>query len=428
MLQGGLNQFSNTFTSPMESASLPISTSRRFLTSTVTPEQLLHESDLCVKCGLCLPHCPTYRITQDEGDSPRGRIALIQALLCGQLQSTPRLHAHLDRCLGCRACEKACPSAVQYSRLIDGVRAIRFQQHPAARQWLYRKALGLLTRPRLLSIGARLLRLLPRRRSAAPPFLHSRLQRLIGLCPNFSRPTRWQTTYPPAGECAGRVALFLGCISRFSDQAALLSARRLLNRLGWEVIVPPRQGCCGALFQHAGEPATAQKLNTQNQAAFDDQPFEAILTIASGCGAHIKEYGALPAPIVDISGFLNQHPWPESIALKPLPQTVAVHDPCSLQTADAVYPLLNRIPEIELISLADNALCCGAGGINLITEPQMADALLTPKLASLQHCQATILLTSNTSCALHFAAGIRRAGLEIEVLHPVQLLERQLRP
>ncbi len=192
--------------------------------------------------------------------------------------------------------------------------------------------------------------------------------------------------------------------------------------------MPPKQVCCGALFQHAGEPATAQKLNAQNQAAFGAQPFEAILTIASGCGAHIKEHGALPAPIVDISSFLKQHSWPESIALEPLPQTVAVHAPCSLQTADAVYPLLNRIPEIELIPLADNALCCGAGGINLITEPEMADALLTPKLASLQRCRATILLTSNTSCALHFAAGIRSTGLEIEVLHPIQLLERQLRP
>ncbi len=414
----------------MESARLPVSDSRRFFAHpTVTPEQLLHESDRCVKCGLCLPHCPTYQIMQDEGDSPRGRIALIQALLSGKLPDTPRLHAHLNRCLGCLACEGACPSAVNYGRLIDGIRAVRSQRRHVARRWLYRKALGLFTKPRLLFSGARLLRLLPRRWSAAPPSGHSRLRRLIGLCPDFSRPIVWQAVYPPAGEAVGRVALFLGCISRFSDQAALLSARQLLNRLGWEVVVPAGQACCGALFQHAGAPAMAQKLKIQNQAAFGgSQPLEAILTIASGCGAHLKEYGALPAPILDISSFLNQYPWPEQVVLKPLPQPVAVHDACSLRAAGAVYQLLNQIPEIELIPLAGNALCCGAGGINLITEPQMADALLRPKLTSLRCCQATILLTSNTGCALHFAAGIRRAGLDIEVLHPIQLLERQLRP
>ncbi len=393
----------------------------------MTPEQLLRESDRCVKCGLCLPHCPTYRVRRDEGDSPRGRIALIQALLSGQLRDTPRLQAHLDRCLGCRACERACPSTVRYGRLIDGVRAIRLRQRPAVRRWLYRRALGLLGSPRLLAIGVRLLRSLPHR--PATPFTGSvRLRRLMALAPDLPRPTAWQARYPSAGEPAGRVALFLGCIGRFSDQAALLSARRLLNRLGWEVVVPPGQGCCGALFQHAGEPFRAQGLNRRNRAAFGAQPLEAILTVASGCGAHMREEGALPAPVLDIGSFLNRHPWPASVALSPLPQPIALHLPCSLPSADAIRQLLGRIPGIELIPLPDNHLCCGAGGINLITEPQTADALLAPKLASLQCSRARILLTANTGCALHFAAGIRRAGLDIEVLHPVQLLERQLRP
>ena len=393
----------------------------------MTPEQLLQESDLCVKCGLCLPHCPTYWVTQDEGDSPRGRIALIQAAVSGQLKSTPQLHAHLNRCLGCRACERACPSAVKYSKLIDGIRAISHQQGGSVGQWIRKVVLKLISRPQLLSIGARLLQWLPRHRLQRMSSQY--LQRLIGFSLDISRPIKWQPVYLPIGERVGQVALFLGCISRFSDQAALLSATRVLNHLGWEVVVPPKQICCGALPQHAGDPVTAGKFKAQNQAVFGDQSLAAVLTIASGCGAHIKEYGGLSIPAFDVSDFLNQQPWPAQVKLKPLPQSVIVHDSCSLRTANSVYQLLGRIPDIELIPLADNDRCCGAGGINLTTEPQMADALLAPKLANLQASKATkaaILLTSNTSCALHFAAGIRKAGLDIEVLHPIQLLERQL--
>jgi len=361
---------------------------------------------------------------QNEGDSPRGRIALMQAVLSGQLESTPQLHAHLNRCLGCRACERACPSAVKYSKLIDGIRAISYQQSGNIGQWVRRIALKLASKPQLLSIGIRFLQCLPLH--YLQKICGQNLQRLIGFSFNLPRPIAWQAIYPPIGEKVGRVALFLGCISRFSDQAALLSAIRVLNRLGWEVVVPPKQGCCGALYQHAGDPAAAHKFQAQNKVAFSGQSVTAVLIIASGCGAHIKEYGDLSVATYDMSDFLNQQPWPAQVKLRPLPQPVMVHDACSLRTAGAIYQLLRQIPDIELIPLPENSLCCGAGGINLVTEPQIADALLASKLTALRASKATILLSSNTSCALHFAAGIRKAGLDIEVLHPIQLLERQL--
>ncbi len=348
----------------------------------------------------------------------------MQALLSGQLESTPQLQAHLNRCLGCRACERACPSAVKYSKLIDGVRAIGYQQGDNMGQWARKIALKLASKPTLLSMGIRFLQCLPRH--YLQKVCGQNLQRLIAFSFNLSRLIAWQTTYSPMGEKVGRVALFLGCMSQLSDQAALLSAIRLLNRLGWEVVVPPKQGCCGALYQHAGDPISAHEFQAQNRTAFAGQSVTAVLTIASGCGAHLKEYGDLSVAIYDVSDFLNRQPWPLQVKLKSLPQPVMVHDACSLRTADAVYPLLRQIPDITLIPLPENTLCCGAGGINLVTEPQIADALLAPKLTALRASKATILLSSNTSCALHFAAGIRKAGLNIEVLHPIQLLERQL--
>ncbi|VAX07529.1 Glycolate dehydrogenase, iron-sulfur subunit GlcF [hydrothermal vent metagenome] len=398
----------------------------------MTPEEIASTSDLCVKCGFCLPHCPTYKVTLNEGDSPRGRIALMQAVVSGALSGSTQLYAHFDRCLGCRACEAACPSAVPYGNLIDGVRDLRNRRRSGFRSLLNKVALNLLAKPVLLRAGARLLHACPRNSLATLMrlFGDGNVKRAISLLPDIVSPVGWKSLYPAIGSNRKHVGLFLGCVSQVSDQAALQAAIQMLNRLGQDVTVPSDQVCCGALHLHGGEPQTANKLAERNLIAFGERPLEAIITVASGCGAHIKGYERLPAPAYDVCAYLDTVPWPNDVMLQPLQSRVAVHDPCglrnTLETAGAVYRLLGKIPDIELIQLPNNELCCGAGGANLLTQPQIADALLDLKLASLRNCRPDILVTSNTGCSLHLAAGIRQAGLEIEVLHPVQLLARQV--
>jgi glycolate oxidase iron-sulfur subunit len=362
----------------------------------------------------------------------------MQAFASGQLEHSARLHAHLDHCLGCRACETACPSGVHYGQLIDAAREQQAAHEDKSTRRIRRHILGLLSSPGTLKWGATLLRLIPRVALRALISLsgQSTLKRLGTLLPDAIRPMHWRPLYPAIEKSEGQVGLFTGCISQVTDAAALEAAIRLLTRFGKDVIVPRNQGCCGAMHLHAGEPKEAHRFAQQNQAAFGNQGLEAVISIASGCGTQLNEYdrllhsGNLGAPAQDISAYLCTLPWPEQSPLKPLPKRVAIHDPCSLRntigTADAPYQLLRRIPDITLIALPGNALCCGAGGINLLTQPEMADGLRASKLGALRDCQAEILITSNTSCALHLAAGIREAGLDIEVLHPVELLSRQL--
>jgi len=321
---------------------------------------------------------------------------------------------------------------VPYGELMDGIRNLQNRQEKGIGPLLKKGGLGLFSQPMLLRMGARFLHAFPRHKLSilVQLFKNNRIKRFVRLLPEVAAPIAWQTLYPADGIARKQVGLFLGCVSRVSDQAVLQATVSVLNKLGQDVVVPPDQVCCGALHLHGGEPEAVKKLTALNQVAFGSQPLEAIISIASGCSAHLKEHSLLPTPVQDVCAYLDTLVWPGDAVLRPLRCRVAVHDPCSLRNIlkaeNAVYRLLRKIPEIELIPLPGNELCCGAGGINLLTQPQMADALLDLKLASLRACRPDILLTSNTSCSLHLAAGIRAAGLDIELLHPVELLSRQL--
>lgn len=399
---------------------------------------LLKATDRCVMCGMCLPHCPTYQISRDEGESPRGRISLIQGLVNGRLALNPRLEAHLDHCLGCRACESVCPSGVSYGEIIDGGRAVIHERQASSP--VPHLLNSLVTKPARLRLLGHALRFYQRsglqwlaRVSGATRA--AGLARTDALLPPLAPLTAWRDYYPPAGEQRGEVALFLGCFAGFADRFTLNAAIRILTRIGYGVRIPAQQTCCGALHLHQGDVQTAQSLAQRNSDAFNALPANAIITTASGCSVTLAEYPQndfprLETSVRDINEFLAGLPWPKEIALAPLVKRVAVHDPCSLthvlHQAKNPYRLLSRIPGIELLALPDNRNCCGAAGSYMLTEPQIADRLRDDKIVALQKLEAEILVTSNLGCALHLRAGIRAAGLNIEVMHPVALLARQM--
>jgi glycolate dehydrogenase iron-sulfur subunit len=400
----------------------------------VGPEQILAETDRCVKCGYCLPHCPTYGLSADEGESPRGRIALIQALIQDTVDSQ-RLHDHLDSCLACRACEAACPSQVHYGELITAVRAIQATSSKTSGQ-LQRPGLYLLSRAPYIQPLTDLVRIYQKLGvSKVTSRLGGKtLRRLNRLLPAQMDTTPWKELYPPIGKVEGRVGLFTGCIGRITDRPALDASIRVLNRLGFEVVVPPDQRCCGAMHLHSGDSVQAGTLARQNCDAFSRYELDAIVGVASGCSSHLVEYEKegfpLSAPVLDISSFLCNQASIRDLKLRPLQKRVAVHTPCSmkniLKTGSDPHLLLEYIPDIDLFPLPENNLCCGAAGHYIITHPANADALREDKIIGLKSSQADILVTSNTGCSLHIAAGIREAGMEVEVLHPVELLGRQM--
>ncbi len=414
-------------------------------TLSIAPDTLLRGTERCVACGLCLPHCPTYRLTLDEAESPRGRIALMRALAQNELALSAAAEAHLQRCLVCRACEKVCPSYVPYGQLMDATQDLIETRRPATG---LRRVWRVILLDRLIVVPANLRRagrlLYGYQRSGLRWLLRaSGLLTLLGLkkaealIPRLSPAKSLAELHPAAGKRKGAVALFTGCVTTLFDSRTQEAAIRVLNALGYDVHVPPSQGCCGALHLRAGETEKAHGLMQRNLDAFGQKDLP-IVTTASGCGALLREYdkqlatknaGPFASRVTDISQFLMQADW-INIRLKPLPRRIAVHDPCTLTNVlcqeQAPYALLKRIPGTQVASLPENGVCCGGAGVYPLTQPDMAQRLRDDKIRHLREATPDILVTSNIGCALQLGAGLRDAGLCTEVLHPVVLLERQL--
>ncbi len=402
------------------------------------PKFPLHAADQCVKCGMCLPHCPTYGVTLNEAESPRGRIMLMQGLATGALAADAAVEAHLDGCLTCRACEVVCPAQVPYGRLIDAVREQLAHARPRRARlaslmaavltnrtllWLVALPLWLYQRLGLQHL-VRSLRLLGR----------GRLARLESLLPTVNLP---RLPAPSARADGMEVMLFANCTSPLTEAGALRAAVTLLEALGCRVTVPASQTCCGALHQHAGLTSPARDCASRNLEAFAGSA--PVVGIASGCTAQLLDYGLLAEGartdgfvkrVQDIGAFVLAHPTFAKLQFEPLPARVLLHTPCTLRNVvkqpDVVRRLLARIPALE-VEAFDSA-CCGAAGSYFLTQPEMADALLEPKLQRARASRPDVVVSSNVGCAMHLAAGLRRDDVTARVAHPLELLAAQLAP
>jgi glycolate oxidase iron-sulfur subunit len=409
-------------------------------------KMLLEAAGHCVACGLCVPHCPTYRKTQNEADSPRGRIMLMSAALDGAVPANRQFFNHLDQCLSCRACENVCPNNVAYGQLVNRVRSVLepYRCRGVLVRMMRRVALdGIVASPLRLEWASRLLRGWERLGGRRLVRLLSgwglpRLGCLVEALPPTPARQVWRATYPPEGAARGRVALFLGCVARVFDVETLSATVFVLNKLGYTVDVPPGQNCCGALHAGHGEQAKAGAMARENSLVFSSENWDAVIVTASGCGAALSEYPltigdeaeAFASKVTEIGEFLSKAGTWRDVAIRPLHQRIAVHEPCSLRNVlhgqVALYRLLSRIPGVEIVALAGNDQCCGAGGAYRLTQPEMSQRLLADKVAAMKASGSRIVVSSNLGCALHLAAGVGSAGLDVEVMHPIALLARQM--
>lgn len=383
----------------------------------------------CVKCALCLPHCPTYTLTEDENESPRGRIALFQALSQKKLPLTDKVQHHLDQCLGCRACEAVCPAHVKYGELLITGRAafqthtrllIRVIENRHFRRFLHYALWCLeISGLRALARKGGLTRLL-------------RLGAWDALLPPVERPESLAGHYAALSEKRGTVMLFTGCTSSWCDQKTLQASLYVLRKWGYDVFIPENQTCCGAMALHAGFLKQAHSLAKQNERAFH-QPINHIITVATGCSVTLQETDratfSFPSKVIDIMDFLNTEPWPVNLKLSPVPLRVKLHTPCSrryvLKTPFSPENVLKKIPSL-VISSFESPNCCGAAGTYMIEHPDMASALANKLLDLLEIPLPNYIVSSNIGCALHLRRELNRRSLAIQVEHPVMLLARAL--
>jgi glycolate oxidase iron-sulfur subunit len=406
----------------------------------------------CVHCGFCLPTCPTYALWGEEMDSPRGRIYLMKLASEGATEMTSNWVSHFDSCLGCMACMPACPSGVDYAKLIEATRAqIERNTRRSPGEKRYRRFLfENFTRPeRLKRMRLPLLAYQKSglqavvRASSLLKLLPKRLQVLEALLPRLGRSEHVAELTPAAGTKRLRVGLLLGCVQREFFPQVNAATARVLAAEGCEVFAPRTQPCCGALLVHAGEEAAALDLAKKTIDAFQGSNVDAIVSNAAGCGSNVKDYAYLlrddpayaerarsfSAKCKDVSEILaGLEP---RAARHPLKLRVAFHDSCHLQHAQGVRSqpraLLSKIPELQLAEIPESAICCGSAGIYNLAQPDAANAIGDRKASLIAPLKADVVATGNPGCLLQLQASLSRNGHQTPVVHTIQLLDASIR-
>ncbi len=428
----------------------------------------------CVHCGLCTAACPTYVVTGNENDGPRGRIYLMRAVVDGRMDLTDKVRHHLELCLDCRSCETACPSGVQYGRLIEPFRVEMEQPSkpgdqarsaPSAKHapdWFQRWILhGLFPNRNRMKWALTPARWMQRLRidrllekTGLTKLLPKRLQRMQAQLPTLKAPLPELPEFLPAkGTRRAKVALFIGCVADAMFRHVHWATARVLQENGCDVVVPRSQACCGAIHYHSGAAEPASNLMSQNVSAFQDASIDAIIVNVAGCGAMLKDYShiseelhhlkhgsaAASAPdrqlaafcskIKDINEFL--------MALGPvkpdgrLEAVIAYQDACHLQHAQKIRQqprdLLKLIPGVSIRAINEAELCCGAAGSYNLTQPEMADQLGERKLKCLLEVKPDVIVSGNAGCSLQLQAQLKRSQTNLPVVHPVELLDLSYR-
>jgi glycolate oxidase iron-sulfur subunit len=436
------------------------------LASALDPDGSLRQlAGDCVHCGFCLPACPTYQLWGEEMDSPRGRIHLITQVLDGG-QGTQAAAEHLDRCLGCMACMTACPSGVQYNQLIEAARTWADEEvdegggRPAApfpvRSWRDRAARAAIfatfpypARMRAALAPLRLAQLVRLDRIAARSSLLERLApeaaAAIAIAPQRGRrrATVMPARIPARGQRRAVVGMLTGCVQQVLFPQVNAATVRVLAADGCDVIVPPSQGCCGALSLHGGRHAEAAAFARATINTFERSGVDAVVVNAAGCGSAMKEYGhvlrddarwsgraeAFSAKVRDFSEFLAElGPVARRSELR---LTVAYHDACHLAHAQRITAqpraLLGGIPGLELVAIPDGATCCGSAGIYNLVQPEAAAELGARKAASVAATSADLLVSANPGCSLQIAQALAKAGQPMPVAHVAEVLDASIR-
>ncbi len=402
----------------------------------------------CVRCGLCLQHCPTYVETRLETESPRGRLYLIRAISEGVIEPTANALDHLDSCLQCRNCEAVCPSGVPFGRIMEQARSDAVESGAAPLSWRLRALFlrEVIARPGRLRFFATALR------ASERMGLLSVAQRLpfvgtsAALAPRArGRPfTETGLIARPEGEDRARVAMLSGCIMPLAYGDVHRATARVLARNGCAVSSPAAQGCCGALHAHNGDLETARALARRNIDAFLEEAPDAVVVNSAGCAAAMKEYGDLLASdaeyrdraqqmsalVKDVHEYLVSLPF--DAPTKMLDITVTYQDPCHLAHAQRISTaprkVLNSIPGLRLAEMENPDRCCGAAGVYSFTQAEMSMRLLDEKMLDAQNTGADVIATANPGCLAQLEAGVRRTGGSARVRHVIELLDRAYGP